>query len=83
MIMISLIHHSGRVKSVMVFIFGCHVIRVPNKAERPRQKPQNQKKKNIQISLSFSNIVCSHFLRQRKSPFVHQMFPFLLNNALL
>ena len=23
--MISLIHHSGRVKGVMVFIFGCHM----------------------------------------------------------
>lgn len=88
MIMISLIHHSGRVKSVMVFIFGCHVIRVLNKDERPRQKPcayklSKPEKKTIQIALSYSNIVCSHFLRQRKSPFVHQMFPFLLKNALL
>ena len=41
------------------------------------------RKKNIQISLSYSKIVRSHFLRQRKSPFVHQMFPFLLKNALL
>ena len=53
MIMISLIHHSGRVKSVMVFIFGCHVIRVPNKAERPRQKPQNQKKKTFKFLCHF------------------------------
>ena len=84
--MISLIHHSGRVKSVMVFIFGCHVVRVLNKVERPRQTPWAYKlskpeKKNIQISLSYSKIVRSHFLRQRKSPFVHQMFPFLLKNA--
>ena len=88
MIMISLIHHSGRVKSVMVFIFGCHVLRVLNKVERPRQTPWAYKlskpeKKNIQISLSYSKIVRSHFLRQRKSPFVHQMFPFLLKNGLL
>lgn len=52
MIMISLIHHSGRVKSVMVISFGCHVIRVLNKVERPRQKPWAYKlskpeKKNI------------------------------------
>ena len=57
----------------------CHVITVLSKAQRPRQKPWAYKlslpEKSIQISLSYSNIVCNYFLRQRQSPFIHQMFP--------
>ena len=69
--MISLIHHSGRVKGVMVFILAAIWEPWAYKLSKPEKEPFN------------SNIVRSHFLRQRKSPFLHQMFPFLLKNALL
>ena len=43
MIMISLIHHSGRVKSVMVFIFGCLVIPEPETETETEPEPEPKK----------------------------------------